>query len=92
MNLIKKMLVLVVGFTLILGMITPGTAITYGDLDGDDHPYVGLMIADVNGNPAWRCSGTLISSTVFLTAGHCTEGADGARVWFDSTELISFNE
>ncbi len=40
------------------------------------------MIADVDGEPAWRCSGTLISPTVFLTAGHCTDGATAARVWF----------
>ena len=28
-------------------------------------------------------SGTLLSPTVFLTAGHCTDGATTARVWFD---------
>ena len=27
---------------------------------------------DADGNPLWRCSGTLLSSTLFLTAGHCT--------------------
>ena len=42
----------------------PASAITHGDLDGDGHPYVGLMVAkDADGNPLWRCSGTLISST-----------------------------
>ncbi len=36
--------------------------------------YVGLMVAqDADGNPLWRCTGTLLSSTLFLTAGHCTE-------------------
>ena len=40
----------------------PASAITHGDLDGDGHPYVGLMVAkDAGGNPLWRCSGTLIS-------------------------------
>ncbi len=57
-------------------------AVTDGELDGEGHPYVGLMIADVDGEPAWRCSGTLISPTIFLTAGHCTDGATDARVWF----------
>jgi hypothetical protein len=33
--------------------------------------------------PAWRCSGSLLSSTLVLTAGHCTKGAVAARVWFD---------
>ncbi len=60
--------------------------ITNGELDGDDHPYVGLMIAqDEEGDPLWRCTGTLISSTLFLTAGHCTEApAEHVEIWFDS--------
>ncbi len=72
--------------TLVLVLSTVGiaSAITDGELDGDGHPYVGLMIADVDGVPAWRCSGTLISPTIFLTAGHCTDGATAARVWFYS--------
>jgi secreted trypsin-like serine protease len=66
---------------------TPAAAITAGgDLDGNAHPYVGLMIAqDAKGNPLWRCSGTLISPTVYLTAGHCTEApAAHVEIWFDA--------
>ena len=61
-------------------------AITNGELDGEDHPYVGLMVAkDADGLPLWRCSGALLDSTHFLTAGHCTEApAVFASVWFDS--------
>jgi secreted trypsin-like serine protease len=64
----------------------PANAITNGDLDGDGHPYVGLMVAkDYSGNPMWRCTGTMISPTVFLTAGHCTqEPAAKAEIWFES--------
>jgi hypothetical protein len=61
-------------------LISP--SITNGELDGDGHPHVGLMVALVNGTPAWRCSGTLISPTVFLTAGHCTYGATSVEIWF----------
>ncbi|MCU0504952.1 MAG: trypsin-like serine protease [Chloroflexi bacterium] len=66
--------------------VAPALAITDGELDGDGHPYVGLMVAqDGAGNPLWRCSGTLISSTLFLTAGHCTETpAAHAEIWFDA--------
>lgn len=64
----------------------PSNAVTDGELDGDGHPFVGLMVAqDKKGNPLWRCSGTLISPTVFLTAGHCTEApAARAEIWFDA--------
>ncbi len=63
---------------------TPARAIKNGDLDGNAHPYVGLMVAqDAKGKPLWRCSGTLISARVFLTAGHCTElPAVQAEIWF----------
>lgn len=58
--------------------------VTNGALDGEGHPYVGLMVAqDANGNPLWRCSGTLLTSTIFLTAGHCTEApATHIEIWF----------
>jgi hypothetical protein len=61
-------------------------AVTYGELDGEGHPYVGLMVAqDTEGNRLWRCSGTLISPTIFLTAGHCTEApAARVQIWFNA--------
>jgi hypothetical protein len=61
-------------------------AIKNGVLDGNAHPYVGLVVfKDAAGAPLWRCSGTLLSPTVFLTAGHCTEApAARATVWFES--------
>jgi V8-like Glu-specific endopeptidase len=61
-------------------------AITDGELDGNRHPYVGLMVAQAaDGTPLWRCSGTLLSSTLFLTAGHCTEApAAHVEIWFDA--------
>jgi hypothetical protein len=64
---------------------TPAWAVTDGVPDSEnDYPFVGLMVAqDDEGNPMWRCSGTLISPTLFLTAGHCTYGADHVEIWFD---------
>ncbi len=71
---------------LMLLSTTPALAVKNGELDLDGHPYVGLMVAqDSDGNPMWRCSGTLISSTLFLTAGHCTESpAAHVEIWFDA--------
>src|SRR6266545_5011539 len=72
--------------------ISPAAAIRYGDNDGNAHPWVGLMVAqNADGNPLWRCSGTLLSSTVLLTAGHCVEPSEDAaqnpthvEVWFSA--------
>lgn len=80
--------IVVLVVVLALAFAAPTTAITSGTPDGNDHPYVGLLVFDVFvpdvGNvPAWRCSGSLISEDVVLTAGHCTDGAVAARVWFD---------
>src|SRR5438552_10851059 len=45
--------------------------ITYGSVDGNAHPAVVLLVMDVAGQPAFRCSATLIAPKVVLTAGHC---------------------
>jgi hypothetical protein len=44
------------------------------------------MVAQAaDGTPLWRCSGTLLSSIIFLTAGHCTEApAAHVEIWFDA--------
>jgi hypothetical protein len=77
-------LALVAALTAIIA--TPAMAVTDGQLDGNNHPYVGLMVAQTaTGTPLWRCTGTLLSSTVFLTAGHCTEApAAHVEIWFDA--------
>ena len=59
----------------------PAEAITDGQLDNGAHPQVGLMVAqDEDGTPLWRCSGTLVSPTDFITAGHCTSDDAGGSV------------
>jgi hypothetical protein len=82
----KAILTLVLALVLVLSSAGVASAITDGELDGNGHPYVGLMVADdADGNPLWRCSGTLISPTLFLTAGHCTEApAVRATIWFEA--------
>lgn len=68
--------------------VAPVGAITNGSID-TDHPYVGLMTAHAeDGDYLWRCSGTLLSPTVFITAGHCTEAPAAYAVVFFSDELI----
>jgi secreted trypsin-like serine protease len=77
------LLLALVAAVLVIGT-GPAAAVTDGTLDGNGHPYVGLMVAqDAKGNPLWRCSGTLLGPKLFLTAGHCTEApAAHAEIWF----------
>ena len=62
---------------------TDSHGITYGESDGVDHPYVGLILFWAKGVPQFPCSGTLIAPRVVLTAGHCAFGMDEAWVWFE---------
>ena len=91
--------VLMVLFALATLSLLDATAygITNGQPDGSNHPYVGLVVFDWDNDtdpstppvPGWRCTGILLSPTVVLTAGHGTDGAVAARVWFDAGPIPS---
>lgn len=70
-----------------LGLVapaTPASASTGGTVDGDTHPNVGFILF-YDGTGRYRCSATLVSPTVVLTAAHCTLGTVGKTlVTFDS--------
>lgn len=102
----RRTFTLVVALAAVMALAGPVSAITRGGQPDDgEHPYVGLMVAyedetfDHDGDPKtrerqvplWRCSGALVSPTVFVTAGHCTgpesSAADAATpayaaIWF----------
>ncbi|HVD63834.1 MAG TPA: trypsin-like serine protease [Lapillicoccus sp.] len=75
----------------VLGLLTvsiPSAQAITGNFEPDfEHEYVGLVVFyDANGDFLWRCSGSLLTDRVFLTAGHCAdlgEGAVSARVYFE---------
>ena len=69
----------------------PAGAVQGGTPDGNGHPYVGLSVFYYQGVPLWRCSGTMVAASVYLTAGHCTGidpslgiAPDHAEIWFDT--------
>lgn len=87
----RKILAVLFTAATALAVAAPAAAITRGgSLDGNAHPYVGLMVAGTidaetgDFDPGWRCSGALVSPTVYVTAGHCTEGAEHVELWFNS--------
>jgi len=82
-------IIILLTLALIFSSISFARAVTNGELDADGHPYVVLLVMDVGGQPAFRCSGTLLSPTVLLTAGHCTNNYPdspytGMRVFTES--------
>jgi hypothetical protein len=67
-----------------LGTVGTAWAITGGELDGNAHPNV-AMIVFYQPDGRFRCSATLVSETVLVTAAHCADGDLGkVVVTFDS--------
>jgi hypothetical protein len=66
---------LVAAVAALMLLAAPVSAITYGEPDAGEHPYVGFMIFYDPAAEGWySCSGTLLDADTFLTAGHCTYG------------------
>jgi hypothetical protein len=71
--------------TLSFVAVQPAAAITGGEPDGEGHPNVGLILFYDEAGGLFRCSATLVSPTVLITAAHCTDGVVGSTlVTFDS--------
>ena len=81
----RKTLVALALSTLLVLLPASAGAITNGEPDGNDHPFVGMLaFYDGSGEYLHRCTGTLMTARVVLTASHCTDGTSSARVYFDS--------
>jgi secreted trypsin-like serine protease len=82
----RKLLALLASSLLFALVPTSASAITGESVEdwANQYPFVGMLaFYDEDGSYMWRCSGTLMSETVVLTASHCTYGTSAARVYFD---------
>jgi hypothetical protein len=75
----------------VVGVASPAGAITYGELDEGEHPYVGFVVFFDPAEPGWSsCSGSLLDADTLLTAGHCTSGiGTGGEVVLDDGEIVT---
>jgi hypothetical protein len=105
-----RILALIAAIVALMAVAAPAQAIKNGVPDANAHPYVGELLFYVpsdtdprfNDPGAWfSCSGTLVSPTIVVTAGHCTfdvghDGADGNDtggndVWISFAEAPDFS-
>lgn len=78
-----RLIALLTAAVLAAAITAPVGAVTGNFTEDHEHTYVGLVaFYDEEGEFLHRCSGALLTPTVFLTAGHCTDGAKTARIWF----------
>jgi hypothetical protein len=76
----KRIAILFTALAMLVAGAAPAGAIQFGNVDGEAHPYVGMVLFFDAREGAWfRCSGSMINPTVFVTAGHCVfaVGLDG---------------
>lgn len=75
---------IVAAVVITVGLAAPAAAITGGEPDGSRHPNVGLILF-YSAEGRFRCSATLATPTILITAAHCTSGTLGRTlVTFDS--------
>ena len=88
-HLHRNLFTLIIVALLLIFTVVPVLAITYGEPDGNDHPFVGSMVLSLpdEGLIQW-CSGTLISENVFLTASHCTDGINELVASIPGAEML----
>jgi hypothetical protein len=92
---LSKVLVVLATLVAAVAFAAPATAVTGDYVKDYEHPFVGLVVFyDAQGEFLWRCTGSLLTPTVFLTAGHCADtvgGAVTARVYFQQDAGVNYD-
>jgi hypothetical protein len=86
----KRLVATLAALVVAAALAAPASAVTGNSQEDFTHDYVGLLVFYTDDDPmtpdhdpfSHRCSGSLISPTVIVTAGHCTEGVDFGRAYF----------
>jgi len=85
----RRGLIVLATLVAMLALVLPASAITYGEPDGNGHPFVGSMVLRLaDGRLFQWCSGTLIAENVFLTASHCTQPVDDTLANLPGAEML----
>lgn len=85
----RRLAVLAALAGLLVILAVPASAITYGQPDGDAHPFVGSIVLEIPDRGLFQwCSGTLIDDAVVLTAAHCTADLDGILGRFPGARVL----
>jgi len=91
----RRVLIALSAVVAAMALAGSASAISGDFVKDNEHPFVGLVVFyDANGDFVWRCTGSLLTPTVFLTAGHCADtvgGAVTARVYFQQDAGVNYD-
>jgi hypothetical protein len=95
----KRVTAAVAAMIMTIALAAPAGAITYNAEKDFVHDYVGLVVFYTHPDPdtgdifSHRCTGTLISPTLLVTAGHCTDddGIETGRVYFQQSVAPNYD-
>jgi hypothetical protein len=95
--MLKRFMLLAAIAAALVAFVGSAGAITGNYADDFVHDNVGLLVFYTPNTPAGedpfshRCSGTLISPTVVVTAGHCTTGVNEGRIYFQQSAAPNYD-
>ena len=95
--MLKRLALLAALAVAVVAFVGPAGAITGNYTDDFAHDNVGLLVFYTPNTPAGedpfshRCSGTLITPTVMVTARHRTDGVNSGRVYFAQSAAPNYD-